>query len=275
MGRGEEITEKELLEESRRFNQILEYIQYPGSESLLTDDDSDPNVDPNADQNGAQSGPDAGSDMGGAPDISGDSDAMGAPDMGAGPDAAAMRAPDMGGGPNAMGDDTSAGPEGFDPQPGAGDVEAAETDQPGPNDNVIDIDDLTAAQDEINAKVEGLDGKFTQLMGTIDKFLKTIEANDGKIAALKQEIEKRNPTPVEKLDLRSVNDSFPYNVKPTDYWAEKEATSNYRVGGDDKETPEQYELHQSDIDNTTDWKAVSDSLDDDDFITNLTKILNY
>ena len=261
MGRGEEITEKELLEESKRFNQILEYIQCPDGQGggLITDDDSDPNVDPNADQGGApMDGPTAGPDTGGDPN--------------------AMGGPDMGGDPNAMGDDASAGPEGFNPQPGAGDATGEDTmggDQPGPDDNVIDIDDLTSAQDEISARVEGLDGKFTQLIGTIDKFLKTIEANDEKITALKQEIEKRNPTPVEKLDLRSVNDSFPYNVKPTDYWAEKEATSNYRVGGDDKETPEQYELHQSDIDNTTDWKAVSDSLDDDDFVTNLTKILNY
>lgn len=263
----EDFNEKDFLSESKRFQQIMEYIQV--GDSLLTDDEADPNVDPNAPQEPV--GTDA---MGGGQD----------PAMGGGPD---MDMDPSMAGPNAMDgqapaqepSEAPAGPEGFNPQPDAAqetpDAIPMGPEQPGPEDNVIEIDDLTAAQDEVASKVDGLDNKFAQLLNTIDKFMKTVEANDEKISALKQEIEKRNPTPVEKLDLRTVNSSFPYNVKPTDYWEEKEKNSNYRVGGDKEEVPQQYELHQSDIDDTTDWKAVSDSLDDDDFLTNLTKILNY
>ena len=49
-----------------------------------------------------------------------------------------------------------------------------------------------------------------------------------KIEDLEKEIEKRNPTPVEKLEMMSL-DSFPYSVKLTDYWADKEG---YDVNGE-------------------------------------------
>jgi hypothetical protein len=193
----------------------------------------------------------------------------------------------MGGDPNAE----SNGVEGFDPQDGAGadqaDADPAMgdagvmedpmadmgTEQPGPDDNVIDIDDLTTAQDETNQVVQDLNTKFEKLLGVVDKFEKFIDKNDSEIASLKQELEKRNPTPIEKLDIRTVNDSYPFNVKPNDYWKEKEETSNYRVGGDEMEVPEQYDLHQSDIDDVLNWKEIADSLDDSD-LTDLTKIFN-
>jgi hypothetical protein len=118
-----------------------------------------------------------------------------------------------------------------------------------------------------------LNDKFEKLLGVVDKFEKFIDKNDSEIASLKQELEKRNPTPIEKLDLRTVNDSYPFNVKPNDYWKSKEETSNYRIGGDESEVPEQYDLHQSDVDNVENWKAIADSLDDSS-LTDLTKIFN-
>ena len=42
-----------------------------------------------------------------------------------------------------------------------------------------------------------------------------------KIDGLEKEIIKRNPTPVEKLEMRSLS-SYPYSQKLTDYWADKE-----------------------------------------------------
>lgn len=258
--------EKEVLKEDvDRFHRIMEYIEVGGN---IIEDGEDPNADPNA-QGGAPAGPtpDAGMpadpSMGGAP---------------ADPNAAPAPGADAG----------VEGPEGLDPQPdAAADPNAAPADpnaapadpimggeQPGPDDNVLDVDDLTSAQEETNTAIQGLDAKFEQLVGTIDKFISAIDKNDAEIQNLKQELEKRNPTPLEKLDLRSVNDSFPYNVKPTDYWKDKEATSNYRVGGDD-ETPKQYELHQSDIDNDTDWKKISDSLDDEGILSDLNKIIGF
>ena len=273
-----------LSEDIKRYQQILEYVSLGGS---LEEDGEDPNADPNA----------AGGDpaAGGAP-MGGDPAAMGgAPGgdpnaMGGDPNAADGDPNAMGGDPAAMGGDPNAdgGIEGFDPQadpnaggdptamggdPGMEGPDAMGEEQPGPDDNVIDIDDLTNAQDETNQVVQDLNSKFEKLLGVVDKFEKFIEKNDGEIASLKQELEKRNPTPIEKLDLRTVNDSYPFNVKPNDYWKTKEETSNYRVGGDETEVPEQYDLHQSDVDDVTNWKEIADSLDDSS-LTDLTKIFN-
>ena len=251
-----------LSEDIKRYQQILEYVNLSGH---LEEEGEDPNAmggDPAA--------------MGGAP--GGDPNAMGGAPGG---DTAAM-----GGDPVAMGDPNAqgGGVEGFDPQvdpnaamedPNAmgGDPAAMGAEQPGPDDNVIDIDDLTNAQDETNQAVMDLNDKFEKLLGVVDKFEKFIDKNDSEIASLKQELEKRNPTPIEKLDLRTVNDSYPFNVKPNDYWKEKEETSNYRIGGDNMEVADQYDLHQSDVDDVHNWKEIADSLDDSD-LTDLTRIFN-
>jgi len=58
---------------------------------------------------------------------------------------------------------------------------------------------------------------------------------------LEKEIERRNPTPVEKLEMRSM-DSFPYSIKLTDYWQDKEG---YDVNGEEEED---YTLTQQDVD---------------------------
>lgn len=272
-----------LSEDIKRYQQILEYVSLGGS---LEEDGEDPNADPNAAggdpaAGGAPMGGDPAA-MGGAP--GGDPNAIGGDPNAAGGD------PNAGGDPAAMGGDPNAdgGVEGFDPQadpnaggdpaamggdPGMEGPDAMGEEQPGPDDNVIDIDDLTNAQDETNQVVQDLNSKFEKLLGVVDKFEKFIEKNDGEIASLKQELEKRNPTPIEKLDLRTVNDSYPFNVKPNDYWKTKEETSNYRVGGDETEVPEQYDLHQSDVDDVTNWKEIADSLDDSS-LTDLTKIFN-
>jgi len=67
-----------------------------------------------------------------------------------------------------------------------------------------------------------------------------------KIENLEQEIVKRNPTPVEKLEMRSLH-SYPFNQKLTDYWAEKEGI--YDVMGTKKE-PKEYVLTKDDVDST-------------------------
>ena len=63
-----------------------------------------------------------------------------------------------------------------------------------------------------------------------------------KIDDLEKEIEKRNPTPVERLEMRSM-DSFPYSIKLTDFWKDKEG---YEAT---EEEEEEYVLKQSDVDN--------------------------
>ena len=93
-----------------------------------------------------------------------------------------------------------------------------------------EIEDMTSKMDELLGKLGDLEGK----VGDMDKVIE-------KIDGLEKEIEERNPTPVERLEMRSM-DSFPYSVSLTDYWSDKEG---YDVGG---EEDEEYVITQGDVD---------------------------
>ena len=268
--------EKEILaEDIERFQKILEYItpnENPISEAEPNQEEDpnaalmvEPNAAPTPDANAPMPAADPNAANPNAAPMA-DPNAMAAPAPDAAPADPNMAPAD----PNAMpAADPNAAPI---PDPALDALNAEDT--PGPEDNVLNIDDLTNAQTETNNAIQGLDNKFSQLVGVIDKFLAAVEKNDQEIVALKQEVEKRNPTPIEKLDLRSVNDSFPYNVKPTDFWKEKEATSNYRVGGNEEEVPQQYEIKQSDIDDDVNLSEIGDSFDED-YPVSIKDILNY
>ena len=80
---------------------------------------------------------------------------------------------------------------------------------------------------------------------------------------MKAEFEKRNPTQVEKLSMQTAK-SGPFNVTPEDYWNEKEATSNYSTEPDNNGKGQgQYVITKDDVEGTTDWKAIADSISDD------------
>ena len=83
-----------------------------------------------------------------------------------------------------------------------------------------EIDDLTSKMDELLGKFGELEGQISGMDQVIDK-----------IDDLEKEIEERNPTPVEKLEMRSM-DSFPYSISLTDFWSDKEG---YDVGGREEE----------------------------------------
>ena len=103
------------------------------------------------------------------------------------------------------------------------------------NDPIADM--LTRIRNAVAMKyktVEVLSSKMSKEIaniltneGYIDGFEEKINASNERMDTLKAEIEKRNPTPVEKLSLRSKN-SYPFNVSPEEYWKDKEMTSNYR-----------------------------------------------
>ena len=119
-------------------------------------------------------------------------------------------------------------------------------------DEVIDVDDLTNSQKETEYKIDGVDDRLIKIATVIDKLIPAIEANNSKIEDLKAEFEKRNPTETEKLNLRSQS-SFPYSVKPKDYWNNKSQDGNYNViydnGVDPNKEDKEYVLKQKDIDN--------------------------
>lgn len=149
------------------------------------------------------------------------------------------------------------------------------------DEEVIDVDQLTDAQEKMNDKVnlvgrnlEDFDSKINALMQSLSKMENMINANNDEIVKFKQEFEKRNPTQTEKLNLRSL-DSYPFNVNPKDYWAEKgiDPNSNYSaIANNSLPTTQEYEITNNDVDNF-DNKFIEDSFEiTDDLEQDLKKI---
>lgn len=149
-----------------------------------------------------------------------------------------------------------------------------ETTQMQSDDEVIDVDDLTSAQEETEYKIDGVDDKLIKISKVISKLIPAIEANNEKIEDLKAEFEKRNPTEEEKINLRSQS-SYPYSVKPKDYWQNKEKDGNYNIMYDNDVSPDkeekEYILRKSDIangsiDDRSVYKSFNTSMKMTDFL---------
>jgi hypothetical protein len=218
-------------------------------------------------QNGGMPDPNAGGGMPGPDMMGGGQDPMGGgmpgqdggmPDPNAGGD---MPGPDMMGGEDPMGGDMP--PGGLDEE------------EPEEEDDVIDVDDLTDAQEKVNDKVNSVgrdlgkvDSRIEKLIGAIEKLQTMFDKNNQEIADLKTEFEKRNPTQTEKLNLRSL-DSYPFKVRPTDYWADKAKNSNYSAYADNQEpTTQEYVITNDDVDDFTEREiadsfSIADELDQD------------
>lgn len=177
----------------------------------------------------------------------------------------------MGGDPSAMGGDMSQDPSmGADPSAMGGDESEGQDDG-----DTIDIDGLTRAQDKLNVKqnhvgmdLSKVDTKIKTLIDTIQNLQDKLDANNSEIESLKSEFEKRNPTQTEKLNLRSL-DSYPFNVKPNEYWEKKARQGGYDTYSDnDEPTSKEYVITNNDVDNPT--RDVADTffkIDDDDIQT--------
>ena len=268
------------MEARKRFQKLYEYTFYEGN--MNEEDDEAPTDDPMAGGADAGMGPMAGGAEGGADPMAGGADA-GMDPMSGGAEGGAEGVSDpMAGMEDQLAGDAEGGADpmaggadaGMDPMSGGADPMAG-----GEDEEVIDVDDLTDAQEKTYDKIGTLSKKFDKLLNVIDKFEEVIQMNDEKIDTLerniKAELEKRNPTAIEKLNLRSQNDSQPFNVNPNDYWKQKEATSNYRIGDDMEEDAPQYKIYQADIDEVGDWRNISQSLDDTNFKQTLQQILNF
>ena len=188
----------------------------------------------------------------------------------------------MQGGDMPMGDDPMMGGEGMGDMPPMDDPMMGGEDM-GEDEEVIDVEELTDAQEKMNSKVNvvgrnlgDVDDKIEALMQSLSKMEQMINNNNAEIAAFKQEFEKRNPTQTEKLNLRSL-DSYPFNVNPKEYWEDKnnDPYSNYSGEADnDKSTTQEYVITNSDVDQF-DNKAIEDSFNiDDDLQQSIEKIFN-
>ena len=108
----------------------------------------------------------------------------------------------------------------------------------------VDVTDIVDKAEETRGEIDALTSKMDELLGKFGELEGQISSMDqviDKIDGLEKEIEERNPTPVEKLEMRSM-DSFPYSVSLTDFWKDQEG---YDVGG---EKEEEYVITQKDVD---------------------------
>lgn len=146
--------------------------------------------------------------------------------------------------------------------------------QPNQNAVQIDVTQLVLKQDEINKTVQDVLSKLGDLLkgnetlkSDLDKKLQDMESKSVETEKrMATELQKRVPTPVEKLQLQSLH-SFPYSVKLTDYWVPTEedkykyAVANVKTNMHDDPTfdvnvrnlpniqkePEEYTLRASDV----------------------------
>jgi len=180
--------------------------------------------------------------------------------------------------PNAMGGDMGADPMGGeDPMMSMDDDESMEDDG-----DTIDIDGLTKVQDKLNVKqnrigrdLSKVDNRISTLIDTIKGLQDKLESNNSELESLKAEFEKRNPTQTEKLNLRSL-DSYPFNIKPNEYWAEKAKQGGYEAYADNSEpTTKEYVITNDDVDNpSADIMDTFFKIDDDDVQT-LDKLFKF
>jgi len=138
--------------------------------------------------------------------------------------------------------------------------------EPAPAEDEVELDvtELVKGSEAAKQSADAANSKIEQLMGMVDKLenqLSSMSAISSKIENLEKEIERRNPTPKEKLEMRSL-DSFPYSVKLSDFWAEK--GDRYDTGADD-DKPKEYVLTQQDVDNDYIETDIEDSFDNDEY----------
>jgi len=281
------LKENNLYEAHKHFMRLSEaYIPTSFPEEDLEEAGEDQNQDPNA--------------MGADPMAGGDPNAMGGgqnPMMGGGADPMAnggmpQDPSAMGGDPNAMGSgeadpnamgaDPMADPMGGADMGGEDPLADASGDMSEDDGETIDIDGLTKAQDKLNVKqnhigrdLSKVDTRITSLIDTINNLLSKVDSNNSEIESLKAEFEKRNPTQTEKLNLRSL-DSYPFNIKPNEYWDEKAKQGGYEAYSDNAEpTTKEYTITNDDVDNPSDDIAKTFFKIDDDDVQTLDKLFNF
>ena len=249
------LEKKGLLEEAKRFNYIMEYVSGIGS--------GIDEVDGNGD---------------GLDDATGMADPMaaGGGAMGADPMAAGGAAPAPGADPN-----VAQGVPGFNPQGGQDTDPAATADQSfdeaipdeqeggeveGEGDEVIDVDELVDGQKRNEEAIDKLTDKFEQFLEKFSEFQGELKSNAEYMANLESEFQKRNPTAVEKLTMRSLQ-SKPFGETPEEYM-QNDAPENYSPESDNNGVGEpRYTITRDDVRNATDYPSIAKTLRDNENAT--------
>lgn len=212
-----------LKEELKKFRLLSEYSFYTGE-----DDSAKPKIDEEDDLEPVGDDSEATDSV--AADLGVDDDTTG--DIGSDDMDNVDSAPVDG---EAPAPDTAVAPDAAVPAPDAG------------NDVEVDVTSLVKGSEDAKQAADMASQNTSQLLKKFSELEHRVASMDNlsiKIDALEKEVVKRNPTPVEKLEMRSLN-SFPYSLKLTDYWNEKEGP--YDVTGQDSKKKE-YVLTKNDVD---------------------------
>jgi len=121
----------------------------------------------------------------------------------------------------------------------------AEPEMPTEDEVDVDVTQLVQSGEEVKKSADDANQKTSQLLSKFDELeqkLASMSVLSKKIDTLEKEIVKRNPTPVEKLELRSL-DSAPFNVKLKDFWKD---VNGYDTGEETKK--KEYVLTKDDVD---------------------------
>lgn len=152
--------------------------------------------------------------------------------------------PDAEGGED-MGDAADVAPEGDMPAPEETPAEEPATDEPASDEVEVDVTSIVKGSEEAKMAADNASQNsemLLQKLTDLEARIANMDKVSAKIEELENEIIKRNPTPVEKLEMRSLS-SFPYSQKLTDYWSEKEGPYDV-MNNKEKE----YVLTQDDVD---------------------------
>lgn len=151
----------------------------------------------------------------------------------------------------------------FDAEP-EGEDSLEDMGEPNEDEVEIDVTELVKGTEEakettnmVNQRMEDLMGQFDDLENKLSNITNTMT---DKVEDLENEVEKRMPTPEEKIEMRSL-DSYPYNLKLTDYWSDKEG--QYDVMDGEEGEPDEYVLTKDDIDSEYNEGDVKDSFSED------------
>ena len=223
-----ELLKKYHLEEAqKRFQQISEYtfITKPMLDEDGDDDDQQQNPMGGQDGNQPPMQQGGGNDMPQG-DMNGGSDGQ-QPPMSDGneppQDGGGMPQDNASEGGEEMNVDFEPGNEDQDAEGGDDNVDSMQD-----GDEVIDVDELTNAQETTEVKIDGVNDKLQDLLAVTTKFIAAVDQNNKKIDDLRAEFEKRNPSEEEKINIRS-QASAPYSETPKDFWDKKSQNSNYNV----------------------------------------------
>ena len=215
MKKYKELTEAEKKSVQKKFGQLLEYSFITKQDDLLLDEDDE--LDP---QLGGEQSPEMPAEPIDGTTVPGESPEMSV-DTQSDNQLPGMQEPAQAPMP-AM--DPAMGMPNEPIQPENGEVE-------------IDVTQLTNDQKEASDKINALTDQTSQVMDLLSVITSKVDAITSKIEAdnesIRQEIEKRNPTPKEILQKRQTLGD-PFNQTPEDFWKQKEAEGQYELSDDEK-----------------------------------------